>query len=43
MANTIDDIKDLVNDYMQQEKIAVFIGAGVSALSNYPSCAVSMI
>lgn len=37
MANTIDDIKDLVNDYMQQEKIAVFIGAGVSALSNYPS------
>lgn len=37
MARNIDEIKDIVNEYMQQEKIAVFIGAGVSSLSDYPS------
>lgn len=37
MDNNIDSIKDTVNEYMQQNKIAVFVGAGVSTLSNYPS------
>ncbi len=33
----IDKIKDIVNEYLEQEKIAIFVGAGVSALSGYPS------
>lgn len=37
MQKDIDEIKKIVNEYMQQEKIAVFVGAGVSTLSEYPS------
>ena len=37
MADYLDEIKDIVNEYMLQGKIAVFVGAGVSKLSNYPS------
>ena len=37
MSKKIDEIKDIVNEYVQQEKIALFVGAGISALSGYPS------
>ena len=33
----IDKIRSLVASYSQQRKIAVFVGAGVSSLSGYPS------
>ncbi len=37
MIENLDEIKDLVSEYMHQERIAVFVGAGVSTLSQYPS------
>lgn len=37
MTTEIDEIKDCINEYRLQERIVFFVGAGVSALSGYPS------
>lgn len=37
MSDYMDEIKDTVNEYIELDKIAVFVGAGVSRLSGFPS------
>lgn len=37
MGEILDEMKDLVCEYYQQGRLAIFVGAGVSSLSDYPS------